>query len=62
MSDTKLAYGIDEACSALSIRPTLLHDLIRRKQIASIKVGRRRLITAMALQAYLDRLASEQKR
>lgn len=62
MADTrvKLAYSIEEAFLALSIGRTQLFDLLRRGEIASVKVGRRRLIPAASLDAYLGRLVAEQ--
>jgi excisionase family DNA binding protein len=62
MRDTraKLAYSIDEAFPALSIGRTQLFDLLRRGEIASVKVGRRRLIPVASLDAYLARLVAEQ--
>ncbi|MGH3833188.1 MAG: excisionase family DNA-binding protein [Pseudonocardiaceae bacterium] len=57
---TKLAYSTEEACSALSIGRTALFDLLRRNEITSVKVGRRRLIPAASLDAYLARLITEQ--
>jgi excisionase family DNA binding protein len=56
----KLAYGIDDACSTLSIGRTALFDLLRRNEITSVKIGRRRLIPAASLDAYLARLVVEQ--
>jgi excisionase family DNA binding protein len=56
----KLAYSIDEAFPALSIGRTQLFDLLRRGEITSVKVGRRRLIPAASLDAYLARLIAEQ--
>jgi excisionase family DNA binding protein len=62
MRDTrvKLAYSVDEACSALSIGRTAVFDLLRRGEIASVKVGRRRLIPVASLDAYLAQLVAEQ--
>lgn len=62
MRDTrvKLAYSVDEACSATSLGRTAVFDLLRRGEIASVKVGRRRLIPAASLDAYLGRLVAEQ--
>lgn len=56
----KLAYSLDEAIEALSIGRTHLFDLLRRGEIASVKVGRRRLVLAESLDAYLARLIAEQ--
>lgn len=58
--EMKLAYGLDEAFEMLSIGRTHGFDLIRRGEITSIKIGRRRLIPADSLRAYLDRLIAEQ--
>jgi excisionase family DNA binding protein len=62
MADTrvKLAYSIDEAFLALSIGRTQLFDLLRRGEITSVKIGRRRLIPAASLDAYVARLVTEQ--
>lgn len=38
----------------------MLFDLIGRKEIVSITIGRRRLILATSLDAYLERLVAEQ--
>jgi excisionase family DNA binding protein len=59
-AEAKRAYNVAEACSTLSIKRTLLFELLRRREIASVKVGRRRLIIAASLDAYLDRLVAEQ--
>ena len=58
----RLAYNIDEACQALSIGRTILFELIRRGDITSVKVGRRRLIPADSLRDYLTRLVAEQSK
>lgn len=60
MSDDKLAYSVDEACVALSIGRTVLFDLLRRNEITSVKIGRRRLIPASHLRAFIARLAEQQ--
>ncbi|MGH3427581.1 MAG: helix-turn-helix domain-containing protein [Mycobacteriales bacterium] len=54
------AYTVEQACSVLALGRTVLFDLIRRREIVSVKVGRRRLILAASLDAYLDRLVAEQ--
>lgn len=56
----KLAYSPEEACRMLSIGRTVLFDLLRRGDITSVKVGRRRLIPAASLDAYLARLVADQ--
>ncbi|MGH3976896.1 MAG: helix-turn-helix domain-containing protein, partial [Pseudonocardiaceae bacterium] len=47
----KLAYSTEEACSTLSIGRTALFDLMRRNEITSVKIGRRRVIPAASLEA-----------
>jgi excisionase family DNA binding protein len=56
---TKLAYSTDETCAKLSIGRTALFDLLRRNEITSVKIGRRRLIPAASLDAYLARLVAD---
>lgn len=56
----KLAYSTDEATETLSIGRTALFELLRRNEITSVKIGRRRVIPAASLKAYLDRLITEQ--
>ncbi|MGH4012906.1 MAG: helix-turn-helix domain-containing protein [Pseudonocardiaceae bacterium] len=56
----KLAYSTDDASAALSIGRTALFDLLRRKEISSVKIGRRRVIPAASLEAYMSRLIAEQ--
>lgn len=53
----RLAYGPEEAAEALGVGRTHIFDLMRRGEIASIKSGRRRLIPASALHAYLEQAA-----
>lgn len=62
MRDTrvKLAYSVDEACSATSLGRTAVFDLLRRGELTSVKVGRRRLIPVASLDAYLAQLVAEQ--
>jgi excisionase family DNA binding protein len=51
----KVLLTIDEAAQALSIGRTLLYELLMRKQIASIKVGRVRRVPLAAIDAYVTR-------
>ena len=51
----KVLLTIDEAAQALSIGRTLLYDLMMRKQIASIKVGRVRRVPMAAIDDYIYR-------
>jgi excisionase family DNA binding protein len=41
-----LAYGIDDFCTAIGIGRSTVYALIRKGELASVKRGKRRLITA----------------
>lgn len=50
--------SVDEAAAALGIRRTLVYDELARGRLGSVKVGRRRLVPAAAIAAYIaDRQA-----
>ena len=49
----KLAYPIAEAAAALSLSEWTLREMCYRGQIASRKVGRRRIIPRWALDEFL---------
>ncbi|PFG75309.1 helix-turn-helix domain-containing protein [Tepidiforma thermophila] len=55
----KLAYSIAEAAQALGIGRTLAIKLVRSGQLRSIKVGRRRLVPAAALEELLQQGAPD---
>jgi excisionase family DNA binding protein len=46
----RLAYSVDEAARLTGLPRALLYDEMRRGNLASVKVGRRRLITLQHLQ------------
>ncbi len=48
-----LAVDIREAARRLSLSPRTVATLIREKQLASRKVGRRRIIPVAGLEAFL---------
>lgn len=60
MPQEKLAYGLEEAFEMISVGRTLGFELLRTNQIESVKIGRRRVIPAASLRAYLDRLIAQQ--
>lgn len=60
MSVTKINYSIPEAVSASGIGRTTLFGLIKRGELPSVKVGRRRYVPVNALRSYLERLEAEQ--
>ena len=49
----RLAYSVDEAARLTGLSRVLLYDEMRRGNLASVKVGRRRLITRQHLQQFL---------
>jgi excisionase family DNA binding protein len=48
----RLAYSVDEAARPTGLSRDLLCDEMRRGNLASVKVGRRRLITRQHLQQF----------
>jgi excisionase family DNA binding protein len=49
----RLAYSVNEAADLTGLSRDLLYDQMRRGNLTSIKVGRRRLITRHHLQQFL---------
>jgi excisionase family DNA binding protein len=50
----KVLLTVDEAARALSLGRTYTYQLIMCGQIASIKVGRKRLVPLVALRAFVE--------
>jgi len=53
--NTVLAVGILEAARRLGLSPRTVATLVLRRQLASRKVGRRRIIPVAALEAFVLR-------
>lgn len=53
--ESVLAVGITEAARRLGISPRTVATLIARRELPSRKVGRRRIIPVMALEAFIRR-------
>jgi excisionase family DNA binding protein len=51
----RLAYGIDDAADALDLSRSRIYELIADGEIAACKVGKRTIIPAAELTAFLDR-------
>ena len=49
----RLAYSVDEAARLTGLSRDLLYDEMRRGNLDSVKIGRRRLITFQHLQQFL---------
>jgi excisionase family DNA binding protein len=53
--DGKVLLSVEEAASAMSLGRSFIYELVMRKEIASIKVGRMRRIPMTALQDFVER-------
>lgn len=53
MTTNILAVDVPEAARRLGLSPRTVATLVSRRQLASRKVGRRRLIPVMALEAFV---------
>ena len=51
--EARLAYSVTEAAQITGLSRDLLYDQMRKGKLASLKVGRRRLITRRNLEAFL---------
>lgn len=49
----KLAYDVDETAAVLGLSRPVVYDLIRSEDFPSFKVGRRTLISADGLRAWI---------
>lgn len=53
---TRLTYGPLEAARALGVSRSLIFELMKNRAIPAFKLGRRTLIKAADLTAFLDKL------
>lgn len=51
----RLAYGIEDAAATLGLSRSRLYELIGAGEIAACKIGKRTIIPATELTAFLDR-------
>jgi excisionase family DNA binding protein len=51
----RVLLTVEEAAHALSLGRTYTYDLVMRREIASIKIGRKRLVPVTALQEFINR-------
>ena len=56
----RLLLGIEDVQRALGIKRSMVFSLLQRGDLASTKIGRRRLVRVTALEAYVERLQTEQ--
>ncbi len=63
MTATRMLYDINETGQALSVGRTMVYKLIESGDLTPVKIGRRCLIPADAIENYIERLrASDQAR
>ncbi len=53
-TEPRLAYGIAEAAAMLGIGRTTIYELVRSGQLATLKIGQRRLVTRVDLERFID--------
>lgn len=58
----KLGYSIEEAGQAMGIGRTTVYELLGSGELNSIKVGRRRIILADDIRAYLASQRAQDRR
>ena len=56
VSMSRVLYSVEEAASALSVGRTSLYALIDSGQLERVKIGRRSLVPADSIAAYVERL------
>lgn len=53
-TETRFALSIEEACKSAGVGKTLIYAEIKAKRLATLKIGRRRLVPIAALRAWLN--------
>jgi excisionase family DNA binding protein len=62
MSNGDELLTVEETIQRLRIGRTTIHELVQRGELASIKIGRRRLFTETAIAAFIQRKLEEAAR
>jgi len=57
--EDKILVSPDEGARRIGVGLTMMYELLARNEIASIKVGRRRLIPVRALEDFAERKLAE---
>jgi excisionase family DNA binding protein len=52
----RLLLSVEEAAHALSVGRTTLYDLIARREVEAVHIGRRSLVKADSIARYVERL------
>ena len=55
----RLALSPKEAAEAIGVGRTMVYDLLASGRLRSLRVGRRRIVTLEALQAFIDGLEND---
>ena len=55
----RVLYDVPEAMSLLSLSRTQIYELIRSRRLVTVTVGRRRLVPAESIAAYVALLVRE---
>ena len=56
----QLLLSIEDTARSLGIKRSLLYQMLVRGDIESVKIGRRRVVPAAAVEAFVQRLREEQ--
>ena len=59
MAEMKVLVSVDEAAAMLSLGRTLVWELVRKKELRSIKVGRTRRILVSSVHEYVQKLMTQ---
>jgi len=59
---SSILVSMDEAAATLGIGRTQTYELVMSGKIASVKIGRRRLIVRSELESFVQRLSQTQRR
>lgn len=55
----KLLLSPEEAAEALGVGRSRVYDLMRTRQLSSVRIGRSRRVPVAAVHAYVERLAEQ---
>ena len=59
MAEMKVLVSVDEAAAMLSLGRTLVWELVRKKELQSVKVGRTRRILVSSVHEYVEKLMTQ---
>jgi excisionase family DNA binding protein len=59
MAEMKVLVSVDEAAAMLSLGRTLVWELVRKKELRSVKVGRTRRILVSSVHEYVEKLLTQ---